>query len=357
MDEAAPGHALRLLARRRAAAPDPRSPSQPDGVDGPSEVVDHAAFAWTDAALARRVRCAAPCSTSCTSARSPRTARSTPPSSGSAPRRARRRRRRADAGGRVPGRARLGLRRRRPVRARTTPTAAPTGSSASSTPATRRGLGVVLDVVYNHLGPAGNYLAEFGPYFTDRHRTNWGQAVNFDGAGQRRGAPLRDRQRAACGCATTTSTGSRLDAVHAIVDESARPLPRGARRRGRCPRHAPRPAAVPRRRERPQRPALRPRPRRRRLRPRRRLGRRVAPRAARRAHRRAVGLLRGLRLARACSARRCARPGSTTAPGQPHRQRRHGRPPAGLLGHQFVVCTQNHDQIGNRAGGERSARS
>ena len=43
------------------------------------------------------------------------------------------------------------------------------------------GLAVVLDVVYNHLGPAGNYLAEFGPYFTDRYRTPWGDALNVDG--------------------------------------------------------------------------------------------------------------------------------------------------------------------------------
>lgn len=45
-----------------------------------------------------------------------------------------------------------------------------------------RGLAVVLDVVYNHLGPEGNYLHDFGPYFTDRYRTPWGAALNFDGA-------------------------------------------------------------------------------------------------------------------------------------------------------------------------------
>ena len=43
------------------------------------------------------------------------------------------------------------------------------------------GLAVVLDVVYNHLGPEGNYLGEYGPYFTDRYRTPWGSAINFDG--------------------------------------------------------------------------------------------------------------------------------------------------------------------------------
>lgn len=42
-------------------------------------------------------------------------------------------------------------------------------------------LSVVLDVVYNHLGPEGNYLAEYGPYFTDHYRTPWGSAINFDG--------------------------------------------------------------------------------------------------------------------------------------------------------------------------------
>ncbi len=46
-----------------------------------------------------------------------------------------------------------------------------------------RGLAVCLDVVDNHLGPSGNYLAEFGPYFTDQHQTPWGAAVNLDGEG------------------------------------------------------------------------------------------------------------------------------------------------------------------------------
>src|SRR5438445_12125528 len=46
-----------------------------------------------------------------------------------------------------------------------------------------RGLGVILDVVYNHLGPAGNYLSRFGPYFTDTHVTPWGPAVNLDAPG------------------------------------------------------------------------------------------------------------------------------------------------------------------------------
>ncbi len=46
-----------------------------------------------------------------------------------------------------------------------------------------RRMAVVLDVVYNHLGPEGNYLPDYGPYFTDRYRTPWGPGVNFDGPG------------------------------------------------------------------------------------------------------------------------------------------------------------------------------
>ncbi|MGN6637275.1 MAG: malto-oligosyltrehalose trehalohydrolase, partial [Mucilaginibacter sp.] len=46
----------------------------------------------------------------------------------------------------------------------------------------QKGLAVVLDVVYNHLGPEGNYLPEFGPYFTEKYKTPWGNAVNFDDA-------------------------------------------------------------------------------------------------------------------------------------------------------------------------------
>jgi maltooligosyltrehalose trehalohydrolase len=45
------------------------------------------------------------------------------------------------------------------------------------------GLAVVLDVVYNHSGPEGCYFREFGPYFTDRYKTSWGEAINYDGAG------------------------------------------------------------------------------------------------------------------------------------------------------------------------------
>ena len=83
-----------------------------------------------------------------------------------------------------------------------------------------RGIGVVLDVVYNHLGPSGNYLPEFGPYFTATHSTPWGAAVNLDAAGSgevRRF--LLDNARS--WLRDFHIDGLRVDAVHALVDESA----------------------------------------------------------------------------------------------------------------------------------------
>jgi maltooligosyltrehalose trehalohydrolase len=87
----------------------------------------------------------------------------------------------------------------------------------------QRGLAVVLDVVYNHLGPEGNYLADFGPYFTDRYRGPWGNAINFDG-------PYSDEVRrffienGLYWVREFHMDGLRIDAVHGIVDFSAQPF-------------------------------------------------------------------------------------------------------------------------------------
>jgi maltooligosyltrehalose trehalohydrolase len=83
-----------------------------------------------------------------------------------------------------------------------------------------RGLAVILDVVYNHLGPSGNYLPEFGPYFTDSYHTPWGSAVNMDGADSD-GARAFVVGNACSWLEIYHIDGLRLDAVHAIVDESA----------------------------------------------------------------------------------------------------------------------------------------
>jgi len=85
------------------------------------------------------------------------------------------------------------------------------------------GVAVVLDVVYNHLGPEGNHAAEFGPYFTDRYKTPWGAALNFDG-------PDSDEVRrffienALYWVSEFHVDALRLDAVHAIIDHSAVPF-------------------------------------------------------------------------------------------------------------------------------------
>ena len=84
----------------------------------------------------------------------------------------------------------------------------------------RTGIAVILDVVYNHLGPAGNYLEWFGPYYSDRYHTPWGSALNFDGEGS------DEVRRFFCDNALMWLRdyhfdGLRLDAVHAIYDRSA----------------------------------------------------------------------------------------------------------------------------------------
>ena len=84
----------------------------------------------------------------------------------------------------------------------------------------REGLAVVLDVVYNHLGPEGNYLAEFGPYFTSRHRSPWGQAINFDGPGSD-GVRSFFIDNALYWLTEFHIDALRLDAIHTIFDSSA----------------------------------------------------------------------------------------------------------------------------------------
>lgn len=85
----------------------------------------------------------------------------------------------------------------------------------------RQGLAVFLDVVYNHIGPEGAYLAEFGPYFTERYRTPWGAAVNYDDAGSDHVRKfVLDNVRMWIG--DYHFDGLRLDAIHAIYDFGAR---------------------------------------------------------------------------------------------------------------------------------------
>jgi maltooligosyltrehalose trehalohydrolase len=86
-----------------------------------------------------------------------------------------------------------------------------------------RGLAVILDVVYNHLGPEGNVLGAYGPYFTDRYRTPWGDALNFDARGS---DEVRNYfvENALHWVSDFKIDALRLDAVHAIADPSAYPF-------------------------------------------------------------------------------------------------------------------------------------
>ena len=85
----------------------------------------------------------------------------------------------------------------------------------------RRGIAVILDVVYNHLGPEGNYLADFGPYFSDKYKLFWGSSVNYDGAWCD-GVRNYFIQNALMWLDEFRMDGLRLDAVHAIFDSSAK---------------------------------------------------------------------------------------------------------------------------------------
>ncbi len=80
----------------------------------------------------------------------------------------------------------------------------------------REGLGVILDVVYNHIGPGSEAIGAFGPYFTDKHETFWGDAIDYSQRGVREWAI----QNAELWTRDYKVDGLRLDAVHAIFDDS-----------------------------------------------------------------------------------------------------------------------------------------
>ena len=199
--------------------PDPRSPWQPEGVHGPSRPVDHGAFAWTDAAWTGRALEDAVVYELHVGTFSPE---------GTFDGAAARLDHLVDLGvdvvelmpvAQFPGRRGWGY-DGVDLYAPHEPYGGPEGLKRLVDACHARGLAVVIDVVYNHLGPAGNYLSEFGPYFTDRYTTPWGMAVNMDGADS---DEVRDF---VLGNALTWlrdyhADGLRLDAVHAIVDTSA----------------------------------------------------------------------------------------------------------------------------------------
>jgi len=215
----------------------------------------------------------------------------------------------------------------------------------------QQGLAIVLDVVYNHLGPEGNYLWDFGPYFTDRYRTPWGEAVNFDG-------PWSDHVRrffvenALYWVTEFHVDALRLDAVHAIYDFSARPfleelaeaVEQQAQRLGRQI-HLIAESDL-------NDPRL--------IQPRDLGGYGLDAQWSDDFHHALHTLLTGEKagyyqdFGTVEHLVRFFREGySYTGQYSRYRRRRHGRSPGTRAGHQFVVCAQNHDQVGNRMLGER----
>jgi maltooligosyltrehalose trehalohydrolase len=213
------------------------------------------------------------------------------------------------------------------------------------------GLAVVLDVVYNHLGPEGNYLEHFGPYFSQVYRTPWGRPINFDG-------PESDEVRryfvdnALYWITEFHIDALRLDAVHAIFDFSARHIleeittavhDQGAALGRRTLVIAESDLNDPRL-----------------LRDREHGGFEMDAQWADDFHHAVHAALTGERrgyyadfggmapIAKALQDRFVFDGGYSA-----FRQRRHGARAADLSSEHFVFCLQNHDQVGNRAAGDR----
>jgi len=330
--------------------PDPRSGWQPQGVHGPSRIVDHSAFGWTDddfqarplsSALIYELHVGTFTAEGTFEAMIPRldylkklgvTHVELMPV--------------ADFPGRF-GWGYDGVNLFAPRQAY----GGPDGLKKLVDACHAKKLGVILDVVYNHLGPSGNYLPKFAPYFTDAHHTPWGDALNFDG-------PYSDEvRRYFCDNALMWFRdyhvdGLRLDAVHAIVDTSAITfLEQLATEVDVLKSH---------------------------------LGRHLIliaesdlndPRIVRpweiggfgidaqwsddfhhALHSVITGEVNGY-YSDFGSIRDLATAFETsyvyTGRRSKFRQKRHGRPPIGLTGHHFLGYVQNHDQLGNRAKGDR----
>jgi len=213
------------------------------------------------------------------------------------------------------------------------------------------GLSVILDVVYNHLGPEGNYLGEYGPYFTDRYRTPWGSAINYDG-------PASDEVRryfvenALQWLNDFHIDALRLDAVHAITDFSAvafldelqlishEAAERANRRFYLIAESDLNDARL--------------------IRPRAHGGYGLAAQWADDFHHALHALLTNERdgyyedFGSMEHLVRAYRDGyAYTGEYSAYRQRRHGNSPRLNGAEQFIVCTQNHDQVGNRMLGDR----
>ncbi len=216
-----------------------------------------------------------------------------------------------------------------------------------------RGLAALLDVVYNHLGPSGNYLAKFGPYFTEKFATFWGEGINYDGP------DCHEVRRFFCDNALMWLKdyhfdGLRLDAVHGIVDTLAVHILEQLKMEvEQLSAELKRPLVLI-----PESDLNDPRL----LWPRERGGYQLDAQWSDDFHHALHTVLTGERVGYysdfgALSDIGKALGGAFVYDGKfsAHRRRAHGRPATGLGGRRFLAYLQNHDQIGNRARGDRSS--
>lgn len=213
------------------------------------------------------------------------------------------------------------------------------------------GMAVILDVVYNHLGPEGNYLWDYGPYFTDKYKTPWGKALNFDDA---HSDAVRDFfiENALHWFEHYHFDALRLDAVHAIFDMSARPfLQELAERVEEFSRNAKRKFYLIAESNLNDTKIIRPREL---------SGFGMDAQWCDDFHHSLRTLVTGenrgyyVDFGRVEQFVKCWQEGFVYS-GQysPYRQRRHGNSSKERPARQFVVFSQNHDQVGNRMLGER----
>jgi maltooligosyltrehalose trehalohydrolase len=214
-----------------------------------------------------------------------------------------------------------------------------------------QGLSVVLDVVYNHLGPEGNYLGDFGPYFTDRYQTPWGGALNFDGP-ESAGVRRHFIENARAWAREFHVDGLRLDAIHSIFDASPRhiltELAEAAREEARLldrPLHI-----MAESHDNDRRVVL----------PEKEGGLGLDGVWSDDFHHALHVRLTGERGGYYCDFTDPARLPRALAEGfafqgEPSEYfgRKRGTPSRDLPGERFVICVQNHDQVGNRAQGDR----
>lgn len=212
------------------------------------------------------------------------------------------------------------------------------------------GIAVILDVVYNHLGPEGNYLWDYGPYFTDKYKTPWGSAVNYDDADS---DAVRQYflENALYWLRDFHIDALRLDAVHAIYDFSAQPFLQEL-----ADRVADFSSATYKRYLIAESDLNDTRV----IRPKSLGGWGHDAQWCDDFHHAVHALLTGERSGYYLDfghiehlAQAYRRGYVYAGEYSPHRRRRHGNDPRDCAAEQFVVCCQNHDQVGNRLAGER----